>query len=236
MTTQLFHGHSAAMSLPTFKIDFTRGVEDAWSKIATLVPKLASFLVVLLLGLFVTKLIARVVRRLAERAKLDAVLDRAGVGRYVRKTGMTPSVFVSRIVKWILTFIVVSTAFSLFGPQNPVSRYLNSIVSYLPKVVVALIILGITSWLVQVVTPLMARVAREARMPGVVAKIAPIAIWVIGGFAAVDQIGVAPNVVHALFYGALAVIVGSAIVAIGGGGIAPMRQQWDKWLAKNTRS
>jgi hypothetical protein len=33
----------------------------------------------------------------------------------------------------------------------------------------------------------------------------------------------------------MAVIVGSAIVAVGGGGIAPMRKQWESVIAKQAK-
>ncbi len=37
---------------------------------------------------------------------------------------------------------------------------------------------------------------------------------------------------NGLFYAALAIIVGSSVIAIGGGGITPMRTQWEKALSK----
>ena len=47
---------------------------------------------------------------------------------------------------------------------------------------------------------------------------------------ALNQVEIAPEIVNALFYGIVAVVVGSAIVAIGGGGIQPMRARWEKAL------
>ncbi len=52
----------------------------------------------------------------------------------------------------------------------------------------------------------------------------------IGVFAALAQLQIAPDIVNGLFYALLAIVVGSAIVAIGGGGIAPMRQRLERWL------
>ena len=42
-------------------------------------------------------------------------------------------------------------------------------------------------------------------------------------------------VLSILFYALLAIIAGSAIVAIGGGGIGPMRAQWEKALGRIQR-
>jgi hypothetical protein len=54
----------------------------------------------------------------------------------------------------------------------------------------------------------------------------------LGIFAALDQLNIAPAIVNGLFYALLAVAAGSAIVAIGGGGIVPMRQKWEQALQK----
>ena len=55
---------------------------------------------------------------------------------------------------------------------------------------------------------------------------------VVGIFAALNQLQIAPAIVTGLFYAVLAIIVGSAVIAIGGGGIGPMRSRWENVLAK----
>ena len=54
----------------------------------------------------------------------------------------------------------------------------------------------------------------------------------VGIFAALNQLSIAPAIINGLFYALLAVVTGSAIVAIGGGGIVPMRAQWEKALGR----
>jgi len=51
---------------------------------------------------------------------------------------------------------------------------------------------------------------------------------VLGVFMALDQLRIAPAIVNGLFYAILAIIVGSAIVAIGGGGIRTMQRYWER--------
>jgi hypothetical protein len=55
---------------------------------------------------------------------------------------------------------------------------------------------------------------------------------VIGAFAALDQLNIAPAIVTGLFYAILAIIVGSAIVAVGGGGIRTMQRYWERSATK----
>jgi membrane protein required for beta-lactamase induction len=58
------------------------------------------------------------------------------------------------------------------------------------------------------------------------------AIWVVGIAAALNQVEIAPEIVNGLFYAMLALIVGVGIVAIGGGGIQPMRERWQRALLR----
>ena len=68
-----------------------------------------------------------------------------------------------------------------------------------------------------------------------VASAAAAAILVVGVFAALDELNVARNIVNGLFYAALFTIAGSAVMAIGCGGIAPMRAQLEKIFNKAER-
>jgi hypothetical protein len=51
-------------------------------------------------------------------------------------------------------------------------------------------------------------------------------------FAALDQLQVAPRIVTGLWYAILAAVVGSVIVAVGGGGIRTMQCYWDRMAGK----
>lgn len=61
---------------------------------------------------------------------------------------------------------------------------------------------------------------------------ASVAILGIGVFAALDQLEIAPDIVNGLFTAVLAIVAGSAIIAIGGGGIRPMQQRWEQVLSR----
>jgi hypothetical protein len=214
------------------KIDFGPGIQDAWSKITTTVPKLLSFVLVLVIGMIVAKFLTSAVKKILKTVKFDQKMEKIGIERHVARTGMSSSNLVAKIVKLTLAWIVWTTAFATFGPSNPVSKFLNSVINYIPKVVVAIVILAVTAALAGLVGDIMSRGVAAAKFPAITARIAPIAIWVLGGFAAVDQLGVASSTTHTLFQALMAVIVGSAIVAVGGGGIAPMRKQWENVIAK----
>ena len=65
-----------------------------------------------------------------------------------------------------------------------------------------------------------------------VATVAGGAIVGVGFFAALNQLQIAPDIVNGLFYAVLAVVAGSVLIAVGGGGIKPMQQRWEKALGR----
>ena len=64
------------------------------------------------------------------------------------------------------------------------------------------------------------------------AMVASAAVWVVGIAAALNQVEIAPEIVNGLFYAMLALLVGVGIVTIGGGGIQPMRERWQRALTR----
>jgi hypothetical protein len=55
---------------------------------------------------------------------------------------------------------------------------------------------------------------------------------VFAAFAALDQLQIAPRIVTGLWYAILAAVVGSVIVAVGGGGIRTMQRYWDQTASR----
>lgn len=212
-------------------IDFDEGVEDAWSDIATFVPKLLGFLLILLIGWIIVKLIAKAVDALLERTSFDRAVERGGIGAALSKSKMDASDIVAKLVFWGLFLLVLQLAFGVFG-SNPVSDVLTSVIAYIPKVIVAIVIVVIAAAIAAAVKEIVESALGGLSYRSAVAVVASTAIVVVGVFAALDQLDIAPAIVTGLFYAVLALIVGSGIVAIGGGGIQPMRTRWEKALNK----
>ena len=212
-------------------IEFGQGVEDAWSGVASFVPKLFGFLAILLIGWFVAKAIAKIANGVLERVGFDKAVERGGVGRALASSKYDASDLVGKVIFYGLFLIVLQMAFGVFG-NNPVSRLLEGVIAYLPKVLAATLIIVVAAAIAAAVKELV-----EAALGGLdygrtLAFGASTAIVVVGAFAALDQLQIAPRIVTGLFYALLAVVVGSAIIAIGGGGIRPMQARWENVLGR----
>ena len=211
-------------------IEYSQGIEDAWSSIAAFVPKLLGFLVILVVGYFIAKAIGKVIDKVLERVGFDSAVERGGVKQALSKSKFDASDIVSKFVFWTLFLFVLQLAFGVFG-ANPVSDLLASVIAFLPKVFVAIVIIVVASAIAAGVKELVGSALGGLSYGNALATGASVAILVIGVFAALNQLQIAPAIVNGLFYAILAVVVGSAIVAIGGGGIQPMRGRWEKVLS-----
>ena len=212
-------------------IDFERGLSEAWERIATFVPKLVGFLLILVIGYFVAKALSRIVARVLERVGFDRWVERGGLRQALANTRFEPSDILGRVVFWTAFLFVLQLAFGVFGP-NPISDLIRGLIAFLPNVFVAILILVIAGALAKVVTDLLTAVLSGVSGGTIMARGAGMAVLAVGFFAALDQLRIAPTIVRGLFYAVLALVVGSGIVAVGGGGIATMRRYWERGASK----
>ena len=91
-------------------VDYGQGVSDAWSTVATFIPKLVAFLVILLIGWLVAKAVEKI---------LDKVLERVGFDRWVERAAPV---------------LVVSCGASLTGVTCTVRVAVGVVVAPLPSV------------------------------------------------------------------------------------------------------
>jgi hypothetical protein len=207
--------------------EFRDGLGNAWANIAEFLPKLLGFLLILIIGYFVVKAIAKIVDRVLEKVGFDKAVERGGIGQALSKSRFDASDILSKVVFWALFLFVLQLAFGVFGP-NPISDLIHGVIAYLPNVIVAIIIVVIGAAIAAAVKEIV-----EASLGGLsygrgLAIGASVAILAVAVFAALDQLNIAPAIVNGLFYALLAIVVGSAVIAIGLGGVDTMRRYWER--------
>jgi hypothetical protein len=212
-------------------IDYSTGVSNAWSNVATFVPKLIAFLIILLIGYLIAKAVAKVLTKVLQKVGFDRVVERGGVKKALASSEYDAAAILAKIVFYAIMLFVLSAAFGVFG-NNPISSYLHAIVAYLPLVFVAIIIVVIASAIAAAAKALIENSLSGLSYSKLLGNVASAVILAFGVVAALDQLHIATDVVNAVLYATLATIVGVVIVAVGGGGIRAMSQRWDNVLTK----
>jgi Conserved TM helix len=208
-------------------VDLQGGVEDAWRNVAAFLPKLAAALVILVVGVIVARLVASILNKVLERVGFDRAVERGGIRQALARSKYDASDILAKLVYWTLLLVTLQLAFGVFGP-NPVSDLLRGLIAYLPNIFVAILIIVIAAAVARAVTDLLQSLLGAVQGGQLLAKGAGIAILVFGVFAALDQLKIAPRIVTGLWYAVLAALVGSVIVAVGGGGIRTMQRYWER--------
>ncbi|WP_157252072.1 mechanosensitive ion channel family protein [Nonomuraea typhae] len=211
--------------------DWRRGLADAWTSVATFVPKFLAFLVILLAGWLLAKLLRKGVDALLERVGFDRWVERGGVGRMLASSRYDASGLIAAIVYYAVLLVTLQISFSVFGP-NPVSALLTAIVAWLPKAAVAIVIVVIAAAIASAVKDIVSSALSRLSYGGTLATIAYVFILGLGVIAALNQIEVATAVTTPVLIAFLATVTGILVVGVGGGLIRPMRQRWEGWLTR----
>ena len=197
----------------------------------TFVPKLLLFLVILIIGVIVARLLAKAVNAILERVGFDRAIERGGVGRVMEKSKYDPSDILAKIVYYAVLLFTLQLAFSAFGP-NPISELLTAIIAFLPRVFVAVVIVVVAAAIAAAVKSLIQGALGGLSYGRTLANIAAVFILGLGIIAALNQVGIATTVTTPVLIAVLATIAGILIVGVGGGLIRPMQSRWESYLTK----
>ncbi len=214
-------------------IDFDTSITQAFTDLASFVPKLIAFLVILVIGIFVAKWIRRLIVKLLQRIRFDSYIDKAGIGAPLERAGFADSGrFVAQLIYMLIMLLVLKLSLSAFGP-NDISDALDDLVAFIPKLVVALAIIIVTGLVANAVGDMIRPALAEVAVGPMVARVAVGAIWMIGIFAAIDQIEFAEDIVDTLFTAIVGSLSAILIIKFGVGGIWAARDRF--WPAAYDR-
>ena len=206
-------------------------LDDGLRTVGTFIPKLLLFLVILVIGIIIAKVLAKAVNAVLERVGLDRAIERGGIARVMERSKYDASDILAKIVYYFVLLFTLQLAFSAFGP-NPISVLLTAIIAFLPKLFIAIIIVVVAAAIAAGAKSLIEGTLGGLSYGRVLANIAFVFILGLGIIAALNQVGIATTVTTPVLIAVLATIAGILIVGVGGGLIRPMQSRWESYLTK----
>lgn len=207
---------------------------NALNSFLAAIPLIIGALVIIVIGWIIAGIVARIVTGLLRRAGADRLFAEHGgdvYGEQSRK--VQPSVVAGELVKWLVRIIFLVAAANVLG-LTQVSSLLNQVLLWIPNLIVAAIIL--------LVAPILARFVRGAIEVGagqmgftngrLLGRIAEVAIVAFAVIIAINQIGIATNLVDTLFIGVVAAFALAFGLAFGLGGRDVAAQLTQDWYAE----
>jgi hypothetical protein len=212
-------------------VNFGTGISNAFSNVATFIPKFIVFLIILIVGYFIAKALEKLVRRILTRIRFDQLAERGGIKTALSHSKYDASDILAKIVYYAVILFVLDVAFGVFG-NNPISGFLHGLIAYLPLLFIAVVVIVVTAAIAAVVRNLIENSLSGMPYANVLGNLAWGFILALGIIAALNQLHIAQNVLNAVLYAALAALAGIAIVAVGGGGIKTMSHRWEAVAAR----
>jgi len=206
------------------------GLGQAWNLIATFVPKLIGFLIILLIGWLIAKGVSKALSIVLGRLGFSHLIDKTGLSGLLRQSRVDATEIITKLVYYFILLIALQLAFGVFGESNPVSQLLNDVIAFLPRIVVGIVLIIVAAAIAKVVRDLVTGTL-SARPAGRV--LGTVAYWLILAFgiiAALNQVNIATTVTTPVLVTVLATIGGVIVVGLGGGLIKPAQERWGDWI------
>lgn len=212
-------------------------------ELARYLPNFLGAALILIIGVLLAKLAKVVVQRMVVSLQHSPLLSNTPLEMVMGETESVKRMaeMISGAVYWLLICLVLQHVFAALGLLG-LSALFAQIVSYVPRVLKAVLVLLIALGLSGLVESMVKQMIRScdvdvARMSGVVAGYV---VMVVGVLAAVSELGIARDFIMVLFIGLVAALSLGVGLALGLGGQDAVRRLTlrlsEEWESKSTHA
>ena len=187
----------------------------------TALPRLLGCIAVLIVGWVLSSLLARGVAAMLHAIKFNELARRSGFADFVRNMGVRQdaSWFIAGIAKWFVRLMTLVVAFDLLG-LPAVSGVFQQLLLWLPNLLVALVVLVIGGLAAKALARLVRGTTAEGGFsnPDVLAAVTKVSVWAFTIVVAVNQVGIATELINTLLIGVVGAVALASGLAFGLGG------------------
>jgi flagellar biosynthesis protein FliQ len=208
------------------------------AQVADFLPRLALALVVLIAGWLVAKAVRFAIARGLRKVNFHVVTERAGIDGFLHDGGirMDATDILALLVYWIVILTALLIGFNLLG-LTYITDLLQRVLLFVPKVLVALLILAFGAYFARFVGGAVMAYFRnvhlqDAELMGNLARYAILAFVVL---IALDQMNIGGDIVRQTFLIVLAGVVFALALAFGLGGREWAAEFLERWWPRGKK-
>ncbi len=114
---------------------------QAWTQVIMIAPKLVAMVAVLVMGYVLARWVGGLIAVISEKIGLQTAAEKSGLAQSMHDVGIHRPVpaIVGGLTFWLLMSVFVMAAFSILGLES-VSLAMKEVVNYIPKVLVATVV------------------------------------------------------------------------------------------------
>ena len=220
------------MIIQTWGDSLTGSFQNIWAGVVQFVPNLIAAVIILIVGWIVAALLGRLVSQIFKALKVDTALQQAGFESVVKRAGfnLDSGSFLGGLVKWFVIVAFLVAAFQVLGLTQVNDFLQNVVLSYLPEVIVAVLIILVAVVVADAMQKVVTGAARAAHIRGAnfAGSLTKWAIWIVAFLSALYQLGIVGGLIQTLFTGFIVALSLAFGLSFGLGG----QEAAAHWIAK----
>ena len=210
------------MFIQTWGGVFGESLLNLWYGFINFVPSLLGSIILFIIGWVVASIIGKAIAQLIGALKIDKLFESAGVHEVMNRAGLTLNVggFIGWLVKWFIIVVFLMVSLEIMGLTQVNDFLRESVLFYLPKVIIATLVLVIATVISDTVRKIVTASAKAAnvRSANMLGSIPRYAIWIFAFIIALSELGIASAFMQILFTGLIAALAIAMGLAFGLGG------------------
>ncbi len=207
-------------------------------QIAGFLPKLALAVAVLIAGWLLAKFAMFATEKALRAVNFNVLTERAGLDGFLHQGGVESDTtrILGLLIYWLVILAALIIGFNSMG-LTYITGLLGQIVLFVPKVIVALLILAFGAYFARFVGNAVVTYCRNIAIQDaeVLGKLAQYAIMTFVVLIALDQVNVGGDIVRQSFLIILAGIVFALALAFGLGGKDAAAELIDRWWPREKK-
>jgi small-conductance mechanosensitive channel len=201
---------------------FTESLLGLWAGFISFVPILLFAIILFMVGWLIGGVVGKAVAQLIDALKINKLFESAGADQVMNRAGLRLNVggFLGGLVKWFIIIVFLMASLEIMG-LTQVNDFLREVVLYyLPKVIIATLVLIIATVLADAMKKIVTSSARAASVASanMLGSITRYAIWIFAFIIALSELGIATAFMQILFTGLVAGLALAFGLAFGLGG------------------
>jgi flagellar biosynthesis protein FliQ len=202
------------------------------AQVGDFLPRLLLAVIIVIAGWIIAKAVRFAISRGLRAVNFHVVTDRAGIDGFLRDGGIQTDTagILALLFYWLVILASLIIGFNLLG-LTYITDLLGRVVLFLPKVMVALLILAFGAYFARFIGNAVTAYCRNVHMQDadILGRLAQYAIVAFVVLIALDQVNVGGDIVRQTFLIVLAGVVLALALAFGLGGkdwAAEMLERW----------
>ena len=211
--------------------------QSVWLDFFSALPRIIGAIIVFAAGWAIALAVGKIVANIVASFKLDEGLARTGLPKSLESAGirLDSAAFIGGLIRWLFVIVFLLTAANLLQLDG-VAAFLQEILLYVPNLVVATVIIVAVLLLAGFFQKLVHASMEAAHLKGGAAlgSLVKWAVIIFGFLAAIQQIGVAADIINIVVTGLVAMVALAGGIAFGIAGkdvAAEILQKAKKYIA-----